>query len=74
VISEFDCFEKFIAVYVTQNNRPKIIVQDLDSKEFHIVEVNDGDVGEISPMLNQEYKQTNIRFLFSSPFVYQQQY
>jgi len=55
IISEFDCFEKFIAVYVTQNNRPKIIIQDLDSKDFHTLEVNEGDVGEISPMLNQEY-------------------
>jgi hypothetical protein len=55
IISEFDCFEKFIAVYVTQNNRPKIIIQDLDSKDFHTLEVAEGDVGEISPMLNQEY-------------------
>lgn len=52
IISEFDCFENFIAVYATQDNRPKIIVQDLDSKEFHVVQINDGDIGQIEPMLN----------------------
>lgn len=52
MISEFDCFEDFIAVYVTQNNRPKIIIQDLNTKEFNVIEINDGDIGEISPMLN----------------------
>ena len=74
IISEFDCFEKFIAVYVRQNNRPKVIIQDLESKEFHVVEVNGGDVGEIHPMLNQDYNQEHLRFCFSSPFVYQQQF
>jgi len=52
VISEFDCFKDFIAVYVRVNNRPQIIVQDLESKKFETVTVNESDIGEISPMLN----------------------
>jgi len=46
----------------------------LNSKEFNIIEINGGDIGEISPMLNQEYRKDTLRFLFSSPFIYQQQY
>lgn len=72
LISEFDCFENFIAVYVKENNRPKIIIQDLETKEFNVIEINNGDVGEISPMLNQEYQKDTLRFMFSSPFVYQE--
>lgn len=71
IISEFDCFEDFIAVYVRLNNRPKIIVQDLDSREFKTIDVNEGDIGEIDPMLNQDYKAKVLRFAFSSPFIYQ---
>lgn len=71
IISEFDCFQDFIAVYVRMNNRPQIIVQDLDSLEFKTIEVNDGDIGEIEPMLNQEYARSTLRFAFSSPFIYQ---
>lgn len=59
---------------MTQNNRPRIIIQDLNSKEFNVIEINGGDIGEISPMLNQEYRKDTLRFLFSSPFIYQQQY
>jgi len=70
VISEFDCFKDFIAVYVRHNNRPKIIVQDLDSASFSTVQVNEGDIGEITPMLNQDYTASTLRFMFSSPFVY----
>lgn len=59
---------------MTQNNRPRIIIQDLNSKEFNVIEINGGDIGEISPMLNQEYRKDTLRFMFSSPFIYQQQY
>ena len=55
VISEFDCFEDFIAIYVRHNNRPKIIVQDLKTQKLKEIEVNNGDIGEIEPMLNQNY-------------------
>lgn len=62
IIEDFNCFSTFIAIYVRENNKPKIIIQDLDSQEFHVVEVNGGDIGEISPMLNQEYEQDDLRF------------
>ena len=72
VISEFECFDSFIAVYATELGRPQVIIKDLNdmSKPNHVVRVNEGDIGEIEPMLNQEYNQTHLRFLFSSPFVY----
>lgn len=36
--------------------------------------VNDGDIGEIEPMVNSEYESDKLRFQFSSPFIYSQQY
>lgn len=74
VISEFDCFKDFIAVYVRHKNKPKIIVQDLDSKEFSDLKVNDGDIGEITPMLNQNYDTDRLRFMFNNPFIYHQEF
>mmetsp|Transcript_1012 Transcript_1012/g.1825 ORF Transcript_1012/g.1825 Transcript_1012/m.1825 type:complete len:444 (+) Transcript_1012:160-1491(+) len=74
VINEFDCFEKFIAVYVTIGSRPSVLIQDLDSKQFKKITVNNNDIGRIDPMLNQEYGQRHLRFMFDNPFVYQQMY
>lgn len=71
IISDFDCFKDFIAVYVKVNNRPQIIVQDLNTKKLHSVQVNDGDIGNIQSMMNNQYEVNSFRFLFSSPFIYQ---
>lgn len=55
VINEFDCFKDFIAVYATKQNRPCVLVQDLESREFKTLTVGNNDIGRIEPMLNQEY-------------------
>ena len=34
IIQDFDCFEKFIAIYGKVFNRPTIIAYDLASKQF----------------------------------------
>lgn len=73
VITEFDCFESFVVLYCKVNGKPDIWVHDLDSKSTRPLKVA-ADVGEISPMVNDDYKATKVDFLFSSPFVYQQLY
>jgi phosphohistidine swiveling domain-containing protein len=51
VITEFDGFKDFIAIYGKRAGIPEVCIQDLETKEFHQVTV-DGDVGEILPGLN----------------------
>lgn len=34
LISEFDCFDQFIAIYGKVNNRPTIIVHDIEKRTF----------------------------------------
>ena len=51
VITEFDAFKDFIAIYCKKNGKPEILVQDLKSKEFNTISVDD-DIGEILPGLN----------------------
>ena len=69
VITEFDGFRDFIAIYCKLNGVPKVIVQDLNSKEFNTISV-DNDIGEILPGLNQDYESLGLNFMFASPFVY----
>ena len=45
---------------------------DLEKKTFNSIVVD--DVGEIIPGLNQDYDTKNLRYQFTSPFVYQQIY
>ena len=54
VISEFDGFKDFFAIYCKRNGVPEIVIQDLDTKKFNSIKVND-EVGEISPGLNSDY-------------------
>jgi len=51
VITEFDGFHDFIAIYCKRRGIPEILVQDLETKAFHTVNI-DNDVGEIMPGLN----------------------
>ena len=32
------------------------------------------DIGEIEPMLNQDYQTDKLKFTFSNPFIYQQHF
>lgn len=54
VITELDVFKDFFAIYCKRNGRPEILIQDLDTNEFHSIDV-DEEVGEILPGLNQDY-------------------
>jgi len=73
VITEFDSFENFIAIYCKRNGKPEILIQDLDSKTFDSVDI-ENDVGEIHPGINQDYKANELTFTYESPFVYEQQF
>lgn len=70
IISEFDGFKDFIAIYIKNQGRPEILIQDLNTKSF--TSISSDDVGEITPGLNQDYDSSSLRYSFSSPFVYQQ--
>ena len=69
VITEFDGFKDFIAIYCKRAGVPEICIQDLENKKFQSITV-DNDVGEILPGLNQDYNSSQLNFMFSSPFVY----
>jgi oligopeptidase B len=70
VITEFDSFENFIAIYCKRNGKPEILIQDLDTKTFDSVNI-DQDVGEIHPGINQDYNAQELTFTYESPFVYE---
>lgn len=69
VITEFDGFQDFIAVYCKIDGKPEILVQDLNTKQIVPLNVTK-DVGEILPMVNDDYKSDQLSFMFSSPFIY----
>ena len=73
MITELDVFKDFFALYCKKNGRPEIMIYDLDKREFQSIDV-DEDVGEILPGLNQDYDSKQLSFMFSSPFIYNQQY
>jgi len=73
LITEFDPFKDFIAVYCKRNGKPEIIVHDLDSKKHSTINVNN-DIGAIGAGMNQDYETKNLNFHYQSPFVYMQQY
>jgi len=70
IINEFDGFKDFIAIYIKNQGRPEILIQDLNTQSFSTIPA--GDVGEIYPGLNQDYESQSIRYTYSSPFVYSQ--
>lgn len=72
VIAEFDCFKDFLVVYIKNQGRPELLVQDLTTREFTSISLD--DVGEIHPGLNQDYDTKSLRFSYSSPFTYNQLY
>lgn len=71
VVSDYDGFKNFIAVYMKKNGEPLIKIIDLeDTSNQHTVQV--GQEGSNSPGLNQNYDQNTLRFIHQSPFIYQQ--
>ena len=74
LITEFDAFKDFVAVYCKRNGVPEIIVHDLDTSKYSIININDGDIGAIFAGMNQDYDSKVLNFNFQSPFVYMQQY
>jgi protease II len=70
VITEFDCFSSFVVLYCKVNGKPDILIHDLDSHKTTPLNVTP-DVGEISPMVNDDYNATSVDFMFNSPFIYQ---
>jgi oligopeptidase B len=73
IIDEFDSFESFVAVYLRSCGVSKILICDLDKNTFNLIGVGD-EVGEITPGVNQNYKENKIRFTFSSAYVYDDLY
>jgi len=69
LITEFDPFKDFLAIYCKRNGRPEVIVQDLDSKKYSIISMNN-DVGTIQAGMNQDYDTKMLNFNYQSPFVY----
>ena len=51
VLTEIDPFKDFIALYCKRNGKPEIMIQDLDSKIYSTINVNN-DVGTISAGMN----------------------
>lgn len=70
MITEFDCFEDFLAVYCKIDGKPEILIKDLNRDDVQALNVTE-DVGEIQPMVNDNYRSQKLDFMFSSPFVYQ---
>lgn len=73
VIEEFDSFQDFIAVYLKTQGIGEILIYDLNTNEFETIGVQ-GEIGEISPAINQNYKEHKLRFTFSSPLIYDDLY
>lgn len=73
MLTDYDCFEDFLALYCKIDGRPDILIKDLNSDDVQALNLAE-DVGEISPMVNDNYRSQKLDFLFSSPFVYQKQY
>ena len=57
VITEFDGFKDFIALYCQRQGVPEICIQDLETKQLKSISIND-NCGEILPGLNQDYNPT----------------
>ncbi len=51
LITEFDPFKDFIAIYCKRNGKPEIIVQDLDTKKYSVINVNN-EIGVIMAGMN----------------------
>ena len=51
VMTEFDGFKDFIAIYAKRNGIPEICIQDLATLKFTRIS-DDNDLGEIYPGLN----------------------
>ena len=69
MITDFDCFEDFLALYCKIDGKPDILIKDLNSEQVQALHVTES-VGEITPMVNDNYRAQKLEFLFSSPFVY----
>jgi len=63
LITEFDPFKDFIAIYCKRDGKPEIIVQDLDTRKYSIINVND-DIGAITAGMNQDYDTKLLNFQY----------
>jgi protease II len=73
LITEFDPFKDFLAIYCKRNGKPEVIVQDLDTKKYSVISMNN-EVGLITAGMNQDYDTKSLNFHYESPFVYSQQF
>ena len=69
LVTECDAFKDFIAIYCKRHGKPEIIMQDLDTNKYQIVNVND-DLGAIAAGMNNDYDTETLNFNYQSPFVY----
>ena len=69
LITEFDPFKDFIAVYCVRHGKPEIIVHDLDTSKYSIINVKN-DIGRIMAGMNQDYDTKLLNFQYQSPFTY----
>ena len=63
MISEFDAFKDFVAVYCKRKGVPEIVIQDLSTLSTKTIHV-DSEVGEILPGLNSDYESSSLSFSF----------
>ena len=49
------------------------MILDLNTQKFNTIRVDD-KIGEITPAINQNYRESRLRFTFTSPFVYDDLY
>jgi len=63
LITEFDPFKDFIAIYCKRNGKPEIIVQDLDEQKYSIISINN-EIGTIAAGMNQDYDTKKLNFQY----------
>ena len=68
IIEEFDALHDFVAVYLKTQGIAEVLIHDLNDGKKKTIRI-DGDVGEISPGINQNYHSKTLRFTHTSPIV-----
>ena len=63
LITEFDPFKDFVAIYCKRDGRPEIIIHDLNTQKYSIINVNN-DIGAIGAGMNQDYDTKTLNFHF----------
>mmetsp|Transcript_1867 Transcript_1867/g.1664 ORF Transcript_1867/g.1664 Transcript_1867/m.1664 type:complete len:472 (+) Transcript_1867:801-2216(+) len=75
IIEDFDAFQDFVAVYLSNGMECncEILILDLNTFQTKTIRIDD-KIGEITPAINQNYKESRLRFTFTSPLVYDDLY